>query len=253
MEEKKKGIDWTTRWKKDDWMSVWIGFLILIIFMAGATIKLPGWKWMTYGAFNSKVPGYSSKVESLAKDAETKGEEGLKAGAVALKAALDAKDRKAIGEAAGKLEKAVKDVKDKDLSKKADKLAKDIKGDAGNTFGKILAGQNLLRMLYLLIGFWIFALIGIAVMGMPAGKFTSGFPIVFILSLIASIIRGKSTISYYGLEPVFWALILGLLISNTVGVPGWLKEAVKTEYFIKIGLVLLGAEILFTTMVKVGA
>jgi uncharacterized integral membrane protein (TIGR00698 family) len=38
-----------------------------------------------------------------------------------------------------------------------------------------------------------------------------------------------------------------------VGVPGWLKEAVKTEYFIKIGLVLLGAEILFTTIVRVGA
>jgi uncharacterized integral membrane protein (TIGR00698 family) len=253
MEEKKKGIDWTTLWKKDDWMSVWIGFLILIIFMTGATIKLPGWRWMTDGAFLSKVPGFSSKAESLAKEAETKGEEGLKTSALALKTALDAKDRKAIGEAAGKLEKAVKEAKDKDLSKKADKLAKDIKGDATNTFGKVLSGQNLLRMFYLLIGFWIFALIGIAIMGMPVGKFISGFPAVFILSLIASMIGGNSTISYYGLETVFWALLLGLLISNTLGVPGWLKDAVKTEYFIKIGLVLLGAEILFTTVVKVGA
>jgi len=251
--EKKKGTDWSTLWKKDDWMAVWIGFLILIIFMAGATIKLPGWKWMTDGAFLSKVPSYSGKADSLAKEAETKGEEGLKASALALKAALDAKDRKAIGEAAGKLEKTVKDVKDKDLNKKGDKLAKDIKGDATNTFGKVLSGQNLLRMLYLLIGFWIFALIGIAIMKMPAGKFTSGFPIVFILSVIAAMIGGNSTISYYGLETVFWALILGLVVSNTVGVPGWLKEAVKTEYFIKIGLVLLGAEILFTTIVKVGA
>jgi hypothetical protein len=96
MVEKKQGIDWTTLWKKDDWMSVWIGFLILIIFMAGATFKLPGWKWMTNGFFNSKVPGYSGKVESIAKDAEAKGEEGLKSGAGALKAALDAKDRKEI-------------------------------------------------------------------------------------------------------------------------------------------------------------
>jgi hypothetical protein len=253
MVEKKQGIDWSTIWKKDDWMAVWIGFFILIIFMAGATIKLPGWKWMTDRAFLSKVPGYSSKAESLAKEAEIKGEEGLKAGALALKTTLDAKERKAIGEAAGKLEKSVKDVKDKDLNKKADKLAKDIKGDATITFGNVFSGQNLLRMLFLLIGFWIFALIGIAIMGMAAGKFTTGFPIVFILSLIASIIGGNTTISYYGLETVFWALILGLLISNTVGLPGWLKEAVKTEYFIKIGLVLLGAEILFTTIVKVGA
>jgi len=253
MAEKKQGIDLSTLWKKDDWMAVWIGFFILIIFMAGATIKLPGWKWMTDGAFLSKLPGYSSKAEAIVKDAEAKGEEGLRTSALALKTALDAKDRKAIGEAAGKFEKTVKDVKDKDLNKKADKLAKDIKGDAGNTFGKILSGQNLLRMLYLLIGFWIFSLIGIAIMGMPAGKFTTGFPIVFILSLIAAIIGGNSTISYYGLETVFWALILGLLVSNILGIPGWLKEAVKTEYFIKIGLVLLGAEILFTTIIKVGA
>jgi uncharacterized integral membrane protein (TIGR00698 family) len=255
MAEKKQGIDWSTLWKKDDWMAVWIGFLILIIFILGATVKLPGWRWMTEGAFLSKVPGFSSRVESLTKEAETKGEEGLKTVALALKTALDAKDRKAIGEAAGKLEGAAKEVevKDKDLSKKVDKLAKDVKGDAGTTLGKVLSGPNLLRMLYLLIGFWIFALIGIAIMGMPVGKFTTGFPIVFILSLIASIIGGNTTVSYYGLETVFWALILGLLISNTVGVPGWLKEGVKTEYFIKIGLVLLGAEILFTTVVRVGA
>ncbi len=253
MVEKKQGIDWSTLWKKDDWVAVWVGFLILIIFMAGATIRLPGWKWLTEGAFLNKVPGYTRNAESLVKDAETKGEEALKASALALKTALDAKDRKAIGEAAGNLEKAVKEAKDKDLIKKGDKLAKDIKGDAGNTFGNVLSGANLLRMLYLLIGFWIFALIGMIIMGMPAGKFTTGFPAVFILSLIASAIGGNSTISYYGLETVFWALILGLVISNTVGVPGWLKEAVKTEYFIKIGLVLLGAEILFTTIVKVGA
>jgi hypothetical protein len=219
MAEKKQGIDWTTLWKKDDWVSVWIGFLILVIFMAGASFKLPGWKWITGGAFDSKVSGWSSKVESLSKEAEAKGEEGLKTGAVALKAALDAEDRKAIGEAAGELEKAVKDVKDKDLNKKSDKLAKDIKGDATNTFGKVLSGQNLLRMFYLLIGFWIFALIGIVIMGMPAGKFTTGFPIIFILSLIASTIGGNSTISYYGLETVFWA----------EGVPGALSLPEKDE------------------------
>ena len=85
MAEKKQGIDWSTLRKKDDWMAVWIGFLILILFMVGASLKLPGWRWMTDGAFLSKVPGYSSKVESLAKEAEAKGEEGLKTEAMALK------------------------------------------------------------------------------------------------------------------------------------------------------------------------
>ena len=253
MAEKRQGIDWTTLWKKDDWMSVWIGFLILIIFMAGATFKLPGWRWMTDGAFLSKVPGYASKVEALAKETDAKGEEGLKTEALALKTALDAKDRKAIGEASGKLEKAAKDAKDKDLSKNADKLAKNIKSDAGATAGKVFSGGNLLRALYLLIGFWILGMIGMAFMGMSVGRFTAGFPIIFILSALSFFVAGNSAVSYYGLEVVFWALIFGLIISNFFGVPEWLKTAVKTEFFIKIGLVLLGAEVLFNTVMKVGA
>jgi uncharacterized integral membrane protein (TIGR00698 family) len=253
MEEKKQTIDWTTLWKKDDWMSVWIGFLILIFFLAGASFKLPGWKWMSEGAFFEKTAPSAGKAESLARDGEAKGEEGIKIQALALKAAIDAKDRKAIGEGAGKLEKAAKEAKDKDLAKNADKLAKGLKGDAGATFGKILSADNLLKALYLLIGFWILGVIGMSLMGLPVGKFTAGFPIVFILSALSFFVAGNTTVSYYGLEVVFWALIFGLFISNVFGVPEWLKTAVKTEFFIKIGLVLLGAEVLFNTVVKVGA
>ncbi|MGD2142618.1 MAG: putative sulfate exporter family transporter [Candidatus Bathyarchaeota archaeon] len=79
-----------------------------------------------------------------------------------------------------------------------------------------------------------------------------GFPVVFIMAIIAFIISKQATISYYGLAYVLWALLLGLVISNTTGTPEWLKNAVKTELFIKIGLVLLGAEILFSTIVKGG-
>lgn len=253
MVDKKQGINWTTLWKKDDWMSVWIGFLILIIFMAGATMKLPKWKWMTDGSFHSNVPGWVGKVESLAKGAEEKGEEGLKTEVAALKTALDAKDRKAIGGAAGKVEKAAKDVKDKDLKKKAEKLGKEIKGDAGASIGKVFSGDNLLNCLYLLIGFWVLGSIGMLFMGLPIGNFTKGFPIVFILSALSYFVADNNVVHFYGLEVVFWALLFGLIISNFFGVPEWLKTAVKTEFFIKIGLVLLGAEVLFGTIVKVGA
>jgi uncharacterized integral membrane protein (TIGR00698 family) len=234
-------------------MAVWIGFLILIIFMAGATIKFPSWRWMTDGAFMSKLPEWNSRVEALGKEAEKMDELGLKMGTATLKSALDKKDRANIAKIAGKTEKIASEVKDSGLKSKAERLTKEIKDSGANTFRKIFFGENLLKMLYMLIGFWIFASIGIAVMGMPLGKFIPGFPFVFVLSLIAAIVGGNATISYWGLETVFWALLLGLLISNTVGVPGWAKEGVKTEYFIKIGLVLLGAEILFTTIVRVGA
>ena len=52
---------------------------------------------------------------------------------------------------------------------------------------------------------------------------------------------------------MIFALALGLLVSNTIGVPGWLRPAVQTEYFIKTGLVILGAGLLFLEIVQAGA
>ncbi len=248
-----KGIDWSTLWKKDDWMSVWIGFIIIIVFIAGLSFKLPSWRWMSDGAFEEKIGGWQKRVESVNKDATAKNDAAVASEAAALKSALDSKDRQKIGAAGAKLEKAAAGAADKDVKKNADKLGKDIKGDAGATSGKVFSGDNLLRCLYLLIGMWILGMIGLACMGMSVGKFTAGFPIVFILSALSFFVAGNTTISYYGLEVVFWALIFGLIISNTVGVPDWLRTAIKTEFFIKIGLVLLGAEVLFTTVAKVGA
>jgi uncharacterized integral membrane protein (TIGR00698 family) len=234
-------------------MSVWIGFFILIFFLAGATMSLPRWKWIGDGSFQGMIAGYTKKVDSVAKDAETKGEAALKDQAAALKTALDAKDRKAIGAAAGKMETAAKEVKDKDFQKKAAKVASDIKGDTGATVTKVFSADNLMKVLYLFIGFAILGVIGMALMGLPVGKFMAGFPIVFLLSALAYFVSENDIVKYYGLEVVFWALIFGLLISNLFGVPNWLKTAIKTEYFIKIGLVLLGAEVLFGTIAKVGA
>ncbi|MFO0942684.1 MAG: putative sulfate exporter family transporter [Pirellulales bacterium] len=59
-------------------------------------------------------------------------------------------------------------------------------------------------------------------------------------------------IKYYNLEYAMWALLVGMIICNTVGVPKWLEPAVQGEIFIKIGLVLLGAEVLFTQLLALG-
>ena len=55
-----------------------------------------------------------------------------------------------------------------------------------------------------------------------------------------------------GLEYVVFALGLGLLWSHTLPVPDWLRAAVRTEFFIKVGIVLLGATILLQDMLKAG-
>ncbi|MCF8884970.1 MAG: YeiH family protein [Aigarchaeota archaeon] len=83
-------------------------------------------------------------------------------------------------------------------------------------------------------------------------EYIPGFIVVFILAWLAIIIGATEFAKYWGLEYPLWALIIGLLISNTVGVPKWLKPAVRTELFIKIGLVILGLNIFFTDLVIAG-
>lgn len=83
--------------------------------------------------------------------------------------------------------------------------------------------------------------------------YLTGFPLIFFIALLSLILSKQRVINRWGLGYVIWALISGLLISNIVGTPEWLKPAAKTELFIKIGLVLLGAEILFSNLLAAGA
>lgn len=55
------------------------------------------------------------------------------------------------------------------------------------------------------------------------------------------------------IEYVLWAILLGLLISNTVGVPEVFRAGVATyEFWLKAGIVLLGARFLLGDILKLG-
>jgi uncharacterized integral membrane protein (TIGR00698 family) len=100
--------------------------------------------------------------------------------------------------------------------------------------------------------FMLFFAIGTKFMNINTAQFMKGFWFVFLIAVLAEIIGRQSTLSSYGFGPIIWAILGGMLISNTVGVPGFLKSALQTEYFIKTGLVLLGAEILFGKILAIG-
>ncbi|MCA9205995.1 MAG: putative sulfate exporter family transporter, partial [Planctomycetales bacterium] len=102
-----------------------------------------------------------------------------------------------------------------------------------------------------LISLVLFA-VGSQVMGRSAVKFALGFPVVFLLAIVAYVLAGQEVVSHYNLEYALWALVVGLLISNTIGTPAFVKPAVRTEFFIKTGLVLLGAEVLLSQLVALG-
>ena len=122
----------------------------------------------------------------------------------------------------------------------------------GDLASRVLAFPNLLNAVT--IGAVLAALAGFAVllMGGTIAQFAIGFPIVYAMSLVAQLVAGNAGVASWGLEYVIFAFALGLLVSNTVGVPAWLREAARTELYIKTGLVILGASILFGDMLQAG-
>ncbi|EMI18832.1 protein belonging to Uncharacterized protein family UPF0324 [Rhodopirellula maiorica SM1] len=88
--------------------------------------------------------------------------------------------------------------------------------------------------------------------GKSASAFLAAFPVVFLLATLAYWMSGQSVVKAYNLEYALWALLVGLIISNTVGTPNFLRPAISTEFFIKTGLVLLGAEVLMSRLLALG-
>ena len=107
-----------------------------------------------------------------------------------------------------------------------------------------------------LFGFMVIAgllfSMGILFMGQNVPKFLIGFVFMYWLAIIAFWLGNESTMRKYGLGSEAWAIILGMLIANTVGTPNFVKPALQTEFYIKTGLVLLGAEVLFDKVVAIG-
>jgi uncharacterized membrane protein YadS len=94
--------------------------------------------------------------------------------------------------------------------------------------------------------------LGKAIMGQSFGKFFVGFFFVFFIAVLAYMAETQALMKYWGFGFPLWAIVFGLLISNTIGTPKWVQPAVATEFFIKTGLVLLGAEILFNKILAIG-
>ncbi len=238
--------------KSEDWMAVWIGFLIIIlaiVFFKNDIMDLkkqlqPSLKWATDGQVASRVSKWNSWIDGATKEAESKGEVGAVKRLQDLKEALAKGDRKEIAKVAAKA---------KVLGGVPGEIGKTVEGTANSIPGKVFTGENIGKSIKLGIALFILALIGMAIMGRETGRFAIGFPLVFIIAWLSHFIASNALSSDYGFEYVVFALIMGLLISNTVGTPEWLKPGVQTEYFIKIGLVILGSGILFFEILQGGA
>lgn len=86
----------------------------------------------------------------------------------------------------------------------------------------------------------------------PVIHFVLGSMVVFSLAWLAQIAAAQVAMKQWGLEYVVFSLLLGLLWSHLLPRPAWLMTAVRTEFFIKTGIVLLGAGMLFGDLLQAG-
>lgn len=108
----------------------------------------------------------------------------------------------------------------------------------------LLVTWSLLGILLVPIALW---------KGVRPAEFVIGFCTLALLGTLAFVMASQKVIKDYNFEYVLWALLLGMLISNTVGVGRWIRPMLIGDTIIKLGLVLLGSEVLFGNLVALGA
>ncbi len=111
---------------------------------------------------------------------------------------------------------------------------------------------NTMRLVATFFYFFLFAVAGAFLMRKNIKSLLIAFPLVFILSMLAQFIASSGSMKNLGFETVLFSLLIGLFISNVLKTPKWLKEGIQSEFYIKAGLVLLGATILFAEIMKAG-
>lgn len=119
------------------------------------------------------------------------------------------------------------------------------------TLAYVFSGAFLAKLLRTFAVLGLLFTAGVKLQGEKIKKFLPAFAVLFALAIIVRLISAEFTLNRY-LEWAFWALIVGLLISNTVGVPEWLRPAIRTEFYIKTGLVVMGFSVLFSNIAKFG-
>jgi len=92
----------------------------------------------------------------------------------------------------------------------------------------------------------------LAALGLPPTRSAPAFLLIYLLSLLIFAFGQWSTAIRYNLEPPLVALFLGLLIANTGLLPRAFDAGFRVEFYIKLGVVLLGATLPFMLIVWAG-
>ncbi len=113
-------------------------------------------------------------------------------------------------------------------------------------------GAHLPNYAALFVVFAVLFGVSVAALRQRLAHFLPAFLILFVGSALIFTLGAWVNASKYNLEPPLVALALGLLISNVFALPEWFKTGLRVEFYIKVGIVLLGATLPFTLLVWAG-
>jgi uncharacterized integral membrane protein (TIGR00698 family) len=94
--------------------------------------------------------------------------------------------------------------------------------------------------------------VALTALGHRARDFILSFAFLYVLSIAIFAIGQWDKANTYNLEPPLVALLVGLALSNIIGLPRRLDAGFRVEFYIKTGIVLLGATLPFTLIMWAG-
>lgn len=108
------------------------------------------------------------------------------------------------------------------------------------------------RLVYMFVFLYVLTYAAFRFMGRETRHLLPSFAVIFAIAAGAMYITRIPAIKTLGLESVLFSVAIGLVISNFIGIPEWLRPAMQSEFFIKAGLVVLGTSVIISEILKAG-
>jgi uncharacterized integral membrane protein (TIGR00698 family) len=123
-----------------------------------------------------------------------------------------------------------------------------------STFGELGSNfaQNIGRYIAQFILWGVIFSISLKALRFKLSEFLPSFAFIYICAILIFMIGAWDQAHHYNLEPPLVALLLGMIIANLIGLPKWMDAGFRVEYYIKTGIVLLGATLPFTLVIWAG-
>jgi len=203
---KKHGI--SELWNTEDWWAVWFGFIIILFAVWNPIGKAPKiGQWLSkptdvFFSLERRIP-----LDTFPDDVSLK----RKIVKSHLKYNAEKKILTYKGEMSDNLRIDLKGLSSDPVFKETiDKLYAAPAVRKGNIFAN-------LTLLLAMLG--VMTAAGVKFIGENPLRYILSMAAIFLLSILAYIFANHQIISVYGLSYAFWALIIGLIISNTIGTP----------------------------------